>query len=84
MNGIEFEGVFGDEIKHVRIQQPLGQGDNSWSVNVNGYHIGVIMIRRGQYWYEDNKLDSADVQAIVDRITDYLNEPYVQVHFHYF
>lgn len=81
MNNIEFDGVFGNEIKHVTIDQPVGQGGNSWSINVNDYHIAVILIRRGEYWYDDNKLDSSDVQAIVDRITDYLGEPFARVNF---
>lgn len=83
MGRIEFDGIFGDEIKHIVISQPLGQGGDSWSINVGGYHIGTIQIRRGEYWYEDNKLDSSDVQAIVDRITDYLHKPFDRVTFHY-
>lgn len=81
MDSIEFDGVFGDEIKRVRIDQPDGAGGESWSINVDGYHLGVILIRNGEYWYHDNKLYSSDVQAIVDRITDHLHQPYSEVNF---
>lgn len=83
MDRIEFDAHFGDEIKHVEISQAY-MGSEGWNVLVNLHCVAVIIPRRGEYCYHDANLDTSDIQAIVDRITDFTGEGYKQAQFYKF
>jgi len=74
MPQIAFTAAFGDEIKQVCLSQHFGAGDNIWSICIDNYHYGIIMVQHGEYCYYDTKLDIDDVQALVDRITEHNGE----------
>lgn len=82
MGSIEFDAIFGDEIKRVVVSQHEGTGNDAWHINVAGYNHGMIMKRGDEYWYVNDKLNSDDIQAIVDRIIAYTGEPWQRANIH--
>ncbi len=82
MTCISFDAHFGDEIKRVELSNPAGTGGERWWILIDGYTHGSLVMRNGEYWYEDDWLDAMDVQAALDTIMEYTGQPYQLVRFH--
>lgn len=78
---IEFNAWYGDEKKRVIVSLPNGTSGESWSVLINNYCAATIHYVRGEYYYYYDKTDFEleDLQAIVDRITEFKGEGYHQI-----
>lgn len=67
----EFDAIYGDEIKRVRVAQIFGSGD-SWHVHINNYFQGRIDFKDGDWIDVDRRFDTPDITAIAERINAYL------------
>ena len=78
---IEFDAWYGDEKKRVTISLPNGTGSECWSVLINNYNKATIHKVHGQYVYDYDKTDFEieDLQALLDRITEFTGEGYHQI-----
>lgn len=72
---IRFTVIYGDESKQVVLTRP-DYGRTTWEIKIDGKVCGEIFERVGGYSYHDNYFDMDDIQGMVDRITEYKNEPY--------
>ena len=78
---IEFDAWYGDEKKMVIISSPNGTSGESWNVLIDKRCAATIHYTKGQYvyYYEKTNFELEDLQAIVDRITDFKGEGYHQI-----
>lgn len=83
MKEITFEASFGDTIRTIQLSRIIGGGE-TWHVYVENIEVAQIYIRYNGYYYEENILNAEDAQAILDRIMEYLNQPYQRIVFYYY
>lgn len=72
MRIVEFDAVYGDEIKRVCISKPFGNHDGGYGINIDGYHYGVVLCQQ-QTWRiygtrAEKEFTTADRDAIIERI----------------
>jgi hypothetical protein len=67
----EFDAIYGDTVKRVRVGQIFGAGD-CWHVHLDDYFQGRVDFEDGDWIDVDERFDTPEITAIAERITEYL------------
>jgi len=76
MKAIEFDAMFGDEMKHVEIAWPSGANGVVY-ISINHYHQGQLTFQLGEwraYLNTGTILTGDDITALIERIQINLKE----------
>jgi len=81
MPEIVFTSICGDEQHEVKLLQQE-HGNTDWLIIIDGVKVDSITPRMNEYYYHGNQFEVDDLQAIVDRITEFTGEPFKQIQFY--
>jgi hypothetical protein len=68
MEDLVFEYSQNKTLVMVRLSMPYGAGGDGYHVNINGYHMGVLRFRAGQWECTTDRVSPEDIQRFASII----------------